>query len=229
MLVLSKRSSRPQISLFLEGKAIPQVESHKHLGLIFDSNLTWSLTSPRSSSRLQRNSVYQKSIKLGLLHRFNRRLPRLSIRILYTPFIRTSLEYSAVALSGMSKVLQDQLEAFQRSAARLITGSSLSDRLPADILLARAGLERLSTRRKRTCVMFAFKLSDGSVPEHLTDEFDHFVSETSERRVQLRPDNLRIPRLPRPHSELLRHSPSYFSPSLLKSIPSVHIKNPTLP
>ena len=104
----------------------------------------------------------------------------------------------------------------------MITGTSLSDRLPADILLARAGLERLSTRRKRTCRMFAFKLTDGSVPEHLTAAFDHFVPETPERRVQLWSSNSQIPHLPHPHSELLHHSPFYLS--LLKSIPSVDIK-----
>ena len=153
--------------------------------------------------------LIKASKKLGLLRRFNRRLP-----ILYTLFTRPLLEYSAVAWSGMNKVLQDQLEAFQRSAARLITGSSLSDRLPADILLARAGLQRLSTRRKRTCVMFAFKLTDAAVPEHLTAAFDHFVPETPERKVQLRSDNSRIPRLPRPRSEVLRRSPFYFSLSL---------------
>ena len=119
----------------------------------------------------------------------------------------------------MSKVLHNQLEVFQCSAARLITGLSLSDRLPADILLARAELEYLSTHRKRACLMFTLKLTNGSVPEHLTAAFDHFVPETPERRVQLWSDNSRIPRLPCPHSELLRRSPFYFSLSLLKSIP----------
>ena len=72
--------------------------------------------------------------------------------------------------------------------------------------------------------MFAFKLTDGSVPEHLTAAFDHFVPETPERRVQLWSDNSRILRLPCPHSELLYRSPFYFPLSFLKSIPSVHIK-----
>ena len=93
----------------------------------------------------------------------------------------------------MNTVLQDQLEAFLRSAARLITGSSLSYGLPAEILLVRAGIECLSTRRKETCLMFAFKLTDGSVPDHLTAAFDDFVTETPERRVQLRSDNSQIP------------------------------------
>ena len=71
------------------------------------------------------------------------------LRSLYLSCVRPTLDYATCAW-GPGVVAQDalRLECSQRAAARVITGSSLKDKLPADLLLARAGLEFLFLLRK---------------------------------------------------------------------------------
>ena len=78
------------------------------------------------------------SAEYGLLRRLRQRLDPLVIRICVCP----TLEYSSLAFSGLAKTDSARLERAhdQRVAARLITGVSIRDKLPSDVLLARAGL-----------------------------------------------------------------------------------------
>ena len=53
----------------------------------------------------------------------------------------------------------ERLERLQRTAARLITGTRLVENVPREILLARAGVDKLADCRKIKCGIFAFKLT----------------------------------------------------------------------
>ena len=71
---------------------------------------------------------------------------------------------------AFAPVMPSVLNVPQRSAARLIIGVSVADRLPPAILLARAGLEPPSLRRQAACAEFAFHLATGScdqLPPHI--------------------------------------------------------------
>ena len=162
LMVFTSRKSVPSVAVSINGEPIRHVLNHKHLRLVFDSHLSWS-----AHATALVNKVSQR---VGLLRRLRCRLPPLVIRSLYLTAIRPALEYATVAWSGIRSGDAQRLERVQRSAARLITGISPSDRLSSEILLARAGLDPLHLRRQAACAAFAFSLSPGNhdhFPPHM--------------------------------------------------------------
>ena len=140
----------PQISIHINGNEVQQVNVHKHLGVHIDSHLSWSY---HISAIINKGSS-----KLGLLRRLRLRLPPLVIQTLFLTCIRPALEYGSVASSGLGKSNSERLERLQRTAARLITGTRVYEHLPRQLLLARAGLDRLDDRRYVKCGIIGFKL-----------------------------------------------------------------------
>ena len=72
-------------------------------------------------------------------------------------------------MSGVAKTDSARLERTQRVAARLITAVSVQDKLPSDVLLARAGLEPLSLRQQLGLALMAYRLTrpEPQEPPHL--------------------------------------------------------------
>ena len=159
------------------------------------------------------------SQRIGLLRRLQRRLPQLVIRQIYMTCVRPVLEYAGRAWSGVNAAEAKSLERTQRSAARLITGTKLSDELPHAILLARAGLEQLRVRRQLSLLVLARRLrrDPPRAPAHLVSLFQTFSgSAPSSTTMSLRSVSVR---LPRPRTELFRRSPLYLAFSLQNSLP----------
>ena len=150
--VVSFRSTRMKafdFSVSLDGMSFPQVSAHKHLGVTFSDTLTWEN---------HIDAILSKGAqRIGLLRRYRKRLPSLAIRHFYCTSICPALEYASVAWSGLSSTCAARLERLQRRAARLITGTGPRDHLDHDLLLARAGLTSLSSRRQVELAVFAWK------------------------------------------------------------------------
>ena len=137
--------------------------------------------------------------------------------------IRPTLEYACEAWGGISASDSSRLEKSQRAAARIISRVSVKDSLPHDLLLARAGLETLASRRSVRIVSTVFKLA-GATPKgplHLREAFTNWLAmaSSSGSSMDLRSADKRGIRLPRPRTELLRLSPFYRGVSVLNSIP----------
>ena len=128
--------------------------------MTFSETLSWT--------RHTDNIVHAASTKIGLLRRRRKRLSPLIIRQLYLTCIRPSLEYANVAWCGLTKRDQERLEKCNRSAARLITQTMPSSDIPHDILLARAGIPTLLSRRQVAQVKLAFTATRGGVSYLLT-------------------------------------------------------------
>ena len=211
MVIGSRRRVLPQLAVSIYGQQIKQVISHKHLGVHLHSNLSWS--------HHVAYVVKKASQRIGLLRRLQRRLPQLVIRQIYMTCVRPVLEYAARAWSGVNAAEAKSLERTQRSAARLITGTKLSDELPHAILLARAGLEQLRVRRQLSLLVLARRLrrDPPRAPAHLVSLFQTFSgSAPSSTTMSLRSVSVR---LPRPRTELFRRSPLYLAFSLQNSLP----------
>ena len=108
--------------------------------------------------------------------------------------------------------------------ARLVTGVKLSDRLPNELLLARAGLEELGLRRQVSLFVLVRRLTKDPprAPSHLISAFKSFCDSSSVSRsttMSLRSDSVHAIRLPHPRSELFRRSPFYVASSLWNSFP----------
>ena len=208
LLVIRGRLQPLEISIKLNGEAIPQVRSHKHLGVTFSESLTWSN---------HVNDISEKAARrIGLLRRFKSRLPKLPILCAYTTFIRPPLEYASVAWSGLSAKDSQQLERLQRRAARVITGESYRSDIPPEILLARAGLPSLQSRRKIEQLVFGFKFLQRSLPNHILEALELWTREKPEKTKSLR--NRDAIRLPLPKKSVLKRSPLYSSITLWNSL-----------
>ena len=216
IMVVTTRRNVPKVDVHLNGINLPQVTSHKHLGLIFNSRLTWSDNSAFIAGKASR--------KIGLLRRLRFRLPRLVLRSLYLTCVRPTMEYACGAWAGVGSQDALRLERTQRAAARLIAGVSLREKLPSDLLLARAGLDPLSLRRQVTLCSTVYNLSQTvpKGPPHLVNFFNHWTGAValSKSVMRLRSQDTASTRLPRPRSELLRRSPFYQAISILNSIPA---------
>ena len=141
------------------GQVLPQVSTHRHLGLILHECLSWS---PHIQS-----VVTKVSQRLGLLFRLRNQLPALVTRELYVTCIH--LEYSSIVWSGLSQTDSSRLERLNRRAARLITRCSRLCDLPHSVLLARAGLQELSQRRRLGQALFTFRFANVNLPAHILD------------------------------------------------------------
>ena len=216
VLVLSRKRNVPLLDIQLDGQAIPQVSSHKHLGLVVNSRLSWLDHT---------NYIRAKAAKkMGLLRRIRRRLPATVIRCLYLACVRPTLEYASGAWGGLGVQDANRLERLQRCAARTIARVSVADHLPHDLLLARAGLEPLASRRSIALAQLVHRLSSDPPkgPTHLCAAFQKWISSAPSptSNVSLRSSSSNGIRLPRPRTELLRHSPFYRAVSLLNSMPA---------
>ena len=154
--------------------------------------------------------VGKASKNIGLLRRFRKTLDSLVIQSFYQTCIRPTLEYSLLALSGLSMSDGARLEKTQRVAAQLITNSPVSDHVPADNLLARAGLEPLLFRQQQGLALMTFGLTRPvpQKPPHLVSPFEQWASRSSRSTssISLRSS---LFRLPRPRTEVMRQFPLY--------------------
>ena len=144
--------------------------------------------------------------------------------------IRPALEYASVAWCGVGTSDAARLEQTQRAAAGLIANVSVAERMPCALLLARAGLDSLSHRRRLHCGVFSFQLTSASrqlIPAHLLHTLqcwqDCVLPSTS--AVVLHSTSAGQFCLPRPRTELFHRSPFYRSVSILNSVPSTHLSS----
>ena len=170
MVFRSRGIKAAPLSISLNGSPLSQMVSLKHLGVTINEFLSWS-------DRVY--AVCRKAAqRIGFLRRLRKCLPPLAIRQIYCISIRPSLEYASTVWSGLSSVDASRLEHLRRCAARLFTKSSnlQSSSLDHKLLLARAGSSSLSERCKAEQAVFAFKFRSGSLPMHIMDTFDHWLS-----------------------------------------------------
>jgi hypothetical protein len=113
--VSRKLNPAPKPILKLNGTQIKEVATHKHLGLTFNNNFTWSD---------HIGNLATKAAKcVGLLRKICRSIPRNCIEILYNSMILPIMEYCDIIYDGSSDTHLDRLENVQRQAALICTGA----------------------------------------------------------------------------------------------------------
>ena len=103
--------------VYFNNTPVNSTATHKHLGMILDSKLSYE-------NHLQ--SVFSRVNKTtGLLRKCQPTLPRKSLVIIYKSFIRPYLDYGDVVYDRASnKWFHQSLESFQYNAAIAITGGN---------------------------------------------------------------------------------------------------------
>lgn len=190
----SRRPSYP-LRLLLNGHSISQVRTHKHLGITFTSNLSWT---EHIDSLISKSSTM-----IAILRhlRSNYHFSAAGLVRVYVSFVRPVLEYGSLAWCGLSASSSRRLESIQLKALA-IAGCSPSR------------LQPLSTRRSAHLVRFFCRLLSDDVPSHLLN----YCSWSSVGSVSSR--SLRTSqciRLPRPRTQMLLCSPLYQAASAYNS------------
>ena len=147
----------PKPILRLNGQIIKEVNTHKHLGLTFNTSLTWS-------DHIS-NLVAKSSMCIGLLRRISRDVPRQCCEILYKAMIRPLLEYADVIFDGCSDSDAQRLESTQRQAALACTGAY--KHTSHTKLLQELGWTDLELRRKHHRLGIMFKIQTQTAPPYL--------------------------------------------------------------
>ena len=180
-----------QLNIKINGNQIAQVTRHRHLGVTFNEQLSW---------KDHVHDVIKKSATtIGLLRRLGRQLSSTVVRDLYSFSIRPGIKYGSIVWSGLSSSDAARLERLNRSAARLITKTSPSSDLSRELLLARAGLPSLGTRRRMAQCTLIRKAYLGRHPRHHQRALSPWISPGKRRqkrgstmltlRIGLRIDN----------------------------------------
>ena len=167
MVFRSRKMQAVNICITVDSHQVPQVTHHRHLGVTFSDTLGWT-------SHVD-TIVRAASAKVGFLRRLRKRLNPLIMRQLYITCIRPSLEYASIAWGGLTRRDEEKLEKCNRSAARLIANISPSADIPREIVLARAGLPTMASRRKASQVRLAQAAVRGRLPDHLLGTFSSWT------------------------------------------------------
>ena len=157
-LIISRKHNPPfRPTLYMDNTPIREVESHKHLGLTFDSNGTWD-------AHIE-TIITKASKRIGLLRKIKFKIDRFSLQKIYFSFIRPILEYADIIWDGCNQTMKARLERIHFEAARIITGASKLASIES--LLTETGWDTLQNRRYKHKLILFHKMFHKQTPDYL--------------------------------------------------------------
>ena len=166
-MIISNKHEVQHPPLFLDGTRIEHVTSHKHLGITISNNLKWD---DHVSS-----IVTKAGQRVDVLSRLMYKIDRHSLNILYTTFIRPTLEYGDVLLCNLTENQKYQIEMVQKRAGRIVSGATRG--VTRNTIYSELGWESLEKRRERHCILYFHKILHGQTPAFLSDLLPGYVFE----------------------------------------------------
>ena len=174
-----KTSQRNHPGLMFNNSIVNVTTIHKHLGMIFDSKLSFD-------EHLK--SVLKKISKtVALLRKFQGILPRTSLITIYKLFARPRLDYGDIIYDQkFNESFHQRIESIQYNAAIAITGAIRGT--SSEKLYQELGLESLRSRRwlRRLCLFY--KIYKNKSPSYLHNLIPGRVKFYSARSSQI--DNI---------------------------------------
>ena len=174
MLLTLKRFSPHHPPLYMNGTAITETSSHKHLGLTFSNNCSWN--------EHISNITATAWTRLNLLRALKFKIKRPALEKIYSSFIRPLIEYSDAVWDNATTDSKKQLEAVHNEAARIITGATKLCSISK--LLADLGWETLQARRSKHKLVIFYKMLNGSAPEYLQTLVPPLVQNTTSHNLR---------------------------------------------
>ena len=148
-VIFSRKQNKPyHPPITMDQHQISQVNSHKHLGLIFTSNCTWH----DHLEYIKAKAWY----RINIMRKLKFVLDRKSLQTIYISFIRPVLEYADVVWNNCTQYEANELEKIQNEAARIVTGATKLVSIHA--LLSDVGWESLSSRRENHKLILYYKM-----------------------------------------------------------------------
>ena len=126
------------LDLYLNDHKIKKVDSSKYLGVILDSNLTWT---PHV------DKLYRKaSGRIGVLRRIRQSINTQTAKLVYNTTIQPILDYCDVVWGNCNLASSTKLQRLQNRSARIVLGTCQS--IPSEDLLKWLNWVELEKRRK---------------------------------------------------------------------------------
>ena len=174
-LIQSRKRFKPfHPPLYMGTTQINEFIKHKHLGLIFSSDATWTEHIAYIVERAWK--------RIGSLRRNKFMLDRLSLLKLYMTYIRSLLEYANIIWDNCSIENKRNLESIQIEAARIITGATKLCSIQK--LYDDTGIQTLQKRRNNHKLFQLYKILNRLTPQYLQSLIPQRVQNIS--RYQLR-------------------------------------------
>ena len=157
-MIFSLKNKIPDYpELFLGNTKIAQVRTHSHLGITFDSKLTW---------KTHINNICTKaSQRVSNIKRIRHLIPRKTSEVLYKSLARPILEYGDVVFDNTTQEMKKLIEHVQRDALVMITCAYR--RTPTLNLYKETGFDMLEDRRKQHRLVLFYKMTHNLAPEYL--------------------------------------------------------------
>ena len=154
-----KRKTEREIEVTMDNTLVTQVFSHKHLGVILQSDGKWAVQTEELIKRTSR--------RLDILNSVRNLLDRSSLEKLYKTYIRPILEYGDVVWSNINRGEVYELEKLQLKAARIVCGAKKGT--SHNRLYEELGWETLEERRKYHCLTQMYRIIHKQVPTLLSE------------------------------------------------------------
>ena len=216
-LIISRKQSRPNHpSLFMNNIPVSRVETHKHLGLIFNEQCSWHHHIIEVTGKAWK--------RINILRTLKFQLDRLSLQIMYFSYIRPILEYGDIIWDNCFNYEKEEIEKIQIEAGRIVTGATRS--CSANKILEETGWESLETRRRKHRLTTFYKMVTKTTPSYLSTLVPRTVHQVSQRNLRTG-QNLQVPR-----SRTVLYSNSFIPktirdwnalPNNLKNSPSLNL------
>lgn len=143
--------------IYMDGKLINEVTSHKHLGLTFQSSVKWSE---------HINEIVKKAMKrVDILRSLMYQLDRATLEKMYFTFVRPVLEYGDVVWDNCTEMESKTIENVQLSAARVVTGATRGTSHAT--IYRECGWEPLFKRREKHKLTTFYKIENNIIPDFL--------------------------------------------------------------
>ena len=163
MIITRKLEPPNHPPLTFQGHQLINVNSHKHLGLTFRSDLRWI--------EHVNNLTIKATRQLNILKSLQYKLDRKTLEVVYISFIRPVLEYASVVWDGCNQSQCNQLENIQLAAARVVTGAMKTTSIAK--LYEEIGWETLAKRREIAKLIQMYKIIHNIGPDYLRNVFPH--------------------------------------------------------
>ena len=159
--MIISRKIEPQFHppLYFNNVPIKNVTTHKHLGLTFSNDGSWTT---------HINEIITKaSSRLNIIRKLKFKVDRKSLEHMYFSYVRPIIEYADVVWDNCPNYIKEKLEHINYEAARIITGATKLTSIR--ILLQECGWETLEQRRNKHKILLFHKMVNKTVPEYLSN------------------------------------------------------------
>ena len=174
MTVSNKHLVHPPIQF--DGVTLENVNTHKHLGLIFSKDLSWSY---------HIDSIIKDASKmLDVMRMLKYDVDRKSLETIYFTYIRPKLEYACQIWDDCTTRESNKLENLQLYAARIITGAKKGT--SHELLYNDVSWSTLADRRTHVKLKYMHKIVHGNVPIFLSSVLPQVVGNVVPYRLRNR-------------------------------------------